>query len=119
MPHIIDFKIFKEKKQPDLQILSTGKLAMVVDTQSVIQKIYITLSTNLGDFFYNIEQGVDWSNIYNKSQAEIAPILIETLSDIKGVDAIQKANITYDEHRKALIDILMEDIFGKTIYIGG
>lgn len=115
---MIDFKL-KVGDVIDVQISADGKIETCQDTKCVMQKMFMYLNTNLGDFFYDKSQGVDWGEIYRYSQNEIAPFLINNISQIKGVQSVLNADISFDENRKMRTAIAVKDVFDKVIYIGG
>ena len=88
MPTIQD--LFLNTNTNDIQINENGKLMLSIDTRTIQQRLYIYFKTQLGDFFYDSEKGLPWSQFRSSlyKRERIMTILMTAISGVQGVQKI-------------------------------
>lgn len=100
----------------DVELLAT--IAMVADEELLRQKVERVLGTNLGEWSYDPNEGIDFSVILKKNpdEGEVRATIEEALKRIDATFVITDFDLTMDG-RNAVIDFTA--INGEDVTVGG
>lgn len=105
-------KSFYLKDNGDLMINKLNEIEMIDKESEVRQRNKITLKTAKGEWFLNINFGVDWNNLLGDKDISNEDIKQAILNELEKDDAIEKVNnieLDFDNMNRTL-DIY---IYGK------
>jgi outer membrane lipoprotein-sorting protein len=98
----------------DLSIVN-GNVVLIYDHDLAIQKTYLMLKLQMGDFFYNTSAGIPWLQLMQMTKEFIVPFLMLYIYKIKGINKIDDLQITTNADRTFNIWGTLTDVFGQNI----
>lgn len=110
-------KTFKIE-QGDLVFDGQHNLVMVEGRDEEVQAVERLLTTNIGEWFLNIEHGLDYSKIQGKNIADeqIRLAIMQALSQEERIISVENLEITRNNsNRTVFVDFVCLMVSGETI----
>ncbi|TDX48331.1 hypothetical protein [Orenia marismortui] len=104
----------------DLELDQFKSLEMVEGPAEIKQQIRLTLLTNRGEWFLNLNFGTPWLDLFRReiSEEEFKQETVTMLNDIVGVDQVEKFDISLDtQTRKAKVTLVILIESGEEIIL--
>lgn len=85
-------------------LIENNQIKMVADNELLRQKIKTVLQTNIGEWFLNLNEGIDFSNLLGKYKGEevIRNEIIEGLSQIDSSLYLEEFSCDFDRINRKL-----------------
>jgi hypothetical protein len=103
----------------DFTVDGSRTLKLIANSDCVRQRLYIALKLGYGEFFYNVSEGVPYTE-FIKNSISINVIGIWMLDYIYGVSGVEKVTDfepSLDQNRSVRIKCNVEDEFGKILQL--
>lgn len=100
-------------------LIENGEISMVVGDSLLQQKVWTVLRTNLGEWFFDWDQGIDFNNLLGKHTSSEELVRFEVERGLRQVDeTFAIVDFTYEvnrQARKATVSFVAQTSSGETV----
>jgi len=99
-------------------LLVDGDAVLVTGVDSLRQRIEVSLSVLLGEWYLDVTAGVDWLGavlVRTPDFVELDAIFRSRLAEVPGVDSVVALDFELDDDRRLLVSFEVEAESGETV----
>lgn len=113
------FSIALDRRVPDAHIDPSGRLRLVTGAGAVRDRLFVALSTQLGEWFLDERDGVPYDQILGGklTQSEVSAILRRRILLDPEVSRIDSLQVTQNAARQVSVTAEVQTTAGDSIYI--